>query len=135
MAELSALVTDTHPLIFHAAGGKRLGRSASRAFRAAEQGKALIYVPMVVLWELGLLAKRGRVRLGRSLGAFTEDLFSNPSYQPVDLDLRQLRIADERRPNEDPFDALVCAAAFHLELPLITADAEIETSRLVTTVW
>jgi PIN domain nuclease of toxin-antitoxin system len=44
-------------------------------------------------------------------------------------------LADEVKPNNDPFDALICAAALSLELPLITRDRDIEQSRIVTTVW
>ena len=44
-------------------------------------------------------------------------------------------LAADMRPNDDPFDALICAAAQHVELPLITRDADIERSRLVKAVW
>lgn len=135
MPEPRTFVTDTHPLVFHAAGGKRLGRAAARIFRAAEDGEALVFVPAVVLWEIGLLARRGRIRLGRTLAEFAADLFSNPSYQAVDVSRQHVCLADERRPNEDPFDGLICAVAMELKLPLLTADAEIEASGLVKTVW
>ena len=35
----------------------------------------------------------------------------------------------------DPFDALICAAAVDLSLPLITRDAAIVDARRVKTVW
>lgn len=135
MAEFDAFVTDTHPLVFHAAASKRLGPAAARAFRGAEQGQATVYVPVAVLWELGLLAKRQRITLGRSLAEFAEDLFSNPSFQPLALTPGQVSLADEHRPNQDPFDALICAAALEIQLPLLTGDAEIEASGIVETVW
>lgn len=135
MAEPRAVVTDTHPLIFHAAGGSRLGRRASRVFTAAERQEALVYVPVVVIWECSLLARIGRVDLGRSVETFFEDLFSNPAYQPIDLGPAQVYLADSRRPNEDPFDALICAAALSLGLPLVTRDVEIREAGIVKTVW
>ncbi|MBI4815811.1 MAG: type II toxin-antitoxin system VapC family toxin [Deltaproteobacteria bacterium] len=135
MPEPKALVTDTHPLIFHAAGGRRLGAKAARHFAACERGAALLYVPAVVVWECALLARRRRVEFGRSVESFFTDLFGNPAFQPLDLTLGQLYLADEARPNEDPFDALICAAARALDLPLITADADITDSGLVRVVW
>jgi PIN domain nuclease of toxin-antitoxin system len=39
------------------------------------------------------------------------------------------------RPKSDPFDALICAAARHLDLPLVTRDVEIEDSGFVRVVW
>ena len=57
------------------------------------------------------MARIGRIDLKRSAREFFADLFSNPAYQPVDLTSEQIYVADERRPNYDPFDALICAAA------------------------
>ncbi|MEO8605526.1 MAG: type II toxin-antitoxin system VapC family toxin [bacterium] len=135
MAELAAVVTDTHPLLFHAAGGSRLGKRARRVFAAAEARRALVYVPVAVMWECSLLVRVGRVDLGRSLEAFFADLFSNPAFQPVDLTPAQIYAADAARPNDDPFDALICAAARVLDLPLVTRDDEMQDSCLVSVVW
>jgi PIN domain nuclease of toxin-antitoxin system len=128
-------VTDTHPLLFHAAGSRRLGRRAAALYGAAERREALIYVPVAVMWECGLLAWSGRVDLGRSLEVFFGDLFSNPAFQPLDLTPGQIYLAEAGRPNRDPFDALVCAAARHLALPLLTRDRDIGESGLVRVIW
>ena len=135
MAGIRAAVTDTHPLLFHAAGGKRLGRRAAKVFQAAERRAALVYVPAAVIWECSLLGRVGRIDLGRTLEEFFSDLFSNPAYQPLDLTPHQVYLADGARPNDDPFDALVCAAARHLDLPLVTRDTDIHESGLVRAVW
>ena len=63
MAELDAAVTDTHALVFHAAGSARLGARARVLFQKAEERKALIYVPAAVAWEVGLLVRAGRIDL------------------------------------------------------------------------
>lgn len=135
MRETRAAVTDTHPLLFHAAGGRRLGRAAAAHFRASEAQRALTYVPAAVIWEVSLLARVRRIDLRRSVRAFFEDLFSNPAYQPIDLSLAQILLADESRPNDDPFDALICASAITLELPLITRDVAITRAGTVETLW
>ena len=135
MADPAAAVTDTHPLLFHAAGGGRLGRKAAAHFAACERRQALLYVPAVVMWECALLARAGRVNLRRSVRSFFEDLFSNPAYQPYDLTAEQVLTAEEMRVNRDPFDALICAAARDLELPLVTRDAEIRSSPLLRVLW
>jgi PIN domain nuclease of toxin-antitoxin system len=131
----SAAVADTHALVFHAAGGKHLGKRAAAVFAAAERRTTIIYVPVGAIWEVAILARIRRIDLGRSTREFFADLFSNPAYQPVDLTADQVYLADEMRPNSDPFDALICAAARHLDLPLLTRDADIEESRLVSVVW
>jgi PIN domain nuclease of toxin-antitoxin system len=131
----TAYVTDTHPLLFFASSDRRLSRKAAAHFEACEERSALTYVPMAVLWECSLLARRGRIELRPSFRRFFEDLFSNPAYQPLELTVEQIFLAEETRPNDDPFDALICAAARSLSLPLLTRDADIEESGLVKVVW
>ena len=134
MIRLDAAVTDTHALLYHAAG-RGLGPKAAALFTAAEHRDAQIYVPMAVIWEVTLLARAGKINLRRTTRSFFTDLFTNPAYQPFDLTSEQVFAADELRFNRDPFDALIVAAANDLELPLITRDGEIAASGAVQTIW
>ena len=135
MADVEAAVTDTHALLYHAGGSSRLGRRAAAHFDRAEQRRALVYVPAAVIWEVGLLARGGRISLRRAPRDFFADLFSNPAYQPHDLTAAQIFDADDLRFNRDPFDALICAAARELALPLLTRDADIGGSGAVRVIW
>lgn len=135
MSELKAAVTDTHALLFHAAGGRGLGPAAAAHFRATEARKALIYVPIAVMWEVTLLARAGKVNLRRNTRTFFDDLFTNGAYQPFDLTPEQVFVADDLRFNRDPFDALIVSAAQTLDLPLVTRDTAITNSRAVAVVW
>ena len=133
MAE--AAVTDTHALVFHAAGGGRLGARARAHFDACERREAVVYVPAAVIWEISLLARVVRINLHRPVRAFFADLFSNPAYQPLDLSPEQIYLADEMRLTRDPFDGLICAAAHDLSLPLITRDQGIRAAGVVRVLW
>ena len=135
MADLASAVADTHALLFHAAGGRNLGPRATTFFERCERQQAVIYVPAVVMWECGLLARVARINLRRTVRGFFDDLFSNPAYQPLDLTPEQVFVADELRFTRDPFDALICAAARVMELPLITRDADIRGSGVVRVIW
>ena len=130
----SAAVADTHALMFHARGAG-LGPKAAAVFERCERQQAVIYVPAIVMWEVGLLARLARVNLRRTVRGFFEDLFSNPSFQPYDMTAEQVFIADELRFSRDPFDVLICAAAKSLDLPLVTRDADIRASRTVRVIW
>lgn len=134
MAEPGA-VTDTHALVFHAAGGAGLGPRAKAHFAAAERREALIYVPAAVLWEVSLLARAVRINLRRPVREFFADLFTNPAYQAHDLGAAQVFDADDLRFTRDPFDALICAAARDLNLPLLTRDTAIRASGAVQILW
>jgi PIN domain nuclease of toxin-antitoxin system len=130
-----AAVTDTHALIFHAAGGGVLGARAKAAFAAAETGETIIYVPAAVIWEVSLLARAVRINLRRPVRTFFEDLFSNPAYQAHAINPDQVFDADELRFTRDPFDGLIVASARDLNLALITRDTAIRESGVVRTIW
>jgi PIN domain nuclease of toxin-antitoxin system len=102
---------------------------------AAEERRALVYVPMAVMWEVMLLARAGKVNLRRTARGFFDDLFTNTAYQPFDLTREQVVAADELRFNRDPFDALIVAAAQELALPLLTRDSEIQNAGVVKVIW
>lgn len=131
-----AAVTDTNALLYHASGPSRmLGRQAARHFEDCDAGRVVTYVPTGVIWELAMLARVGRTDLGRSVRQFFDDLFSKPSYQPLDVSPEQVYDASELGFNRDPFDGLIVAAARSLNLPLITRDEAIRTSGAVRVLW
>ncbi len=135
MADLQSAVTDTHPLIFHAAGGGRLGPRAAAFFERCERRDAVLYIPAAVIWECSLLARVARINLRRSVRAFFDDLFSNPAFQPLDLSPEQVFLADELRFTRDPFDGLIVAAAQTTGLTLVTRDNSIRESGAVPVIW
>jgi PIN domain nuclease of toxin-antitoxin system len=135
VADPDAAVTDTHPLVFHAAGGGKLGSRAASIFGRCERREAIIYVPAVVMWEASLLASVSRINLRRPVRQFFDDLFSNPAYQPLDIGPEQVFAADDLTFTRDPFDALICASAQTIGLPLITRDAQIRASGAVKVIW
>ena len=135
VADPESAVTDTHPLIFHAAGGGRLGPRAAAFFDRCERQNAVLYLPAAVMWECSLLARVARINLRRTARAFFDDLFSNPAYQPLDLTPEHVFLADELRFTRDPFDALIVSAAQTAGLPLLTRDAAIRESGAVKVIW
>lgn len=135
MADVPSAVTDTHALLFHAAGTGLLGRRAAAHFEACERQQALVHVPMAVVWEVSLLARVGRINLRRSVRDFFGELFTNPAYHQYELTPEQIYLADDLRFTRDPFDGLICAAARSLSLPLLTRDADIRGSGTVRVLW
>jgi predicted nucleic acid-binding protein len=121
--------------VYYAFGGQKLGQRAAALFDACERRDATIYVPAAVMIEFGFVIGGRRMKSATPLRDFFEDLFANPAFQPFDLTPEQVFMADEARPNNDPFDGLICAAARRLDLPLITRDADIEEWGGVKVVW
>ena len=111
------------------------GRQAKTVLSRAEDGKVIVQVPMAVIWEVSILARIVRINVRRSVGAFFDDLFSNPAFQPFDLTPAQVFAADDLRFTRDAFDGLIAAAARDLGLDVITRDTAIIESGAVETVW
>ena len=136
MARLpDAAVCDTHALVYYAFGGQRLGKRAAAFFDACEARQAVVYVPAVVIVEFEFVLARRLARASMPLRDFFDGLFANPAFQPFDLTPEQVYLASEDRPNNDPFDGLICAAARRLDVPLITRDAAITEWGKVRVVW
>lgn len=131
----AAAVCDTHALVYYALGGQRLGAQAARFFDACEAREAIVYVPAVVILEFEFVMARRLARVSTSLRDFFEGLFANPAFQPFDLSPEQVYLARESKPNDDPFDGLICAAARRLDVPLITRDAAITEWGRVRVLW
>ena len=132
---MSVYVTDTHPLIWYAAGAHRqFSRNALDAFHAASRAESLIYIPIFVLWEMAMLMKIGRIALREPYPVWIENLSSQPGFSLPPQDITILSAAYSY-PFADPFDSVIAATAQVLELPLITKDTVISDSRLVEIYW
>jgi PIN domain nuclease of toxin-antitoxin system len=57
-------VTDTHPLVWYiTAKFTKLPVKVRSAFDDAVDGRSAIFVPAIVMWELAILVKAGKVRI------------------------------------------------------------------------
>ncbi len=130
---MSVYVTDTHPLVWYAAGKHRqLSPKVLRAFHAAADAEALVYVP--VLWEMAMLLKVGCIALQEPYGDWAEHLLAQPGFALAAVDVRMLAEA-YYYPFPDPFDSVITATAKVMDLPLMTNDAEINASQLADVYW
>ena len=133
--EVTVYVTDTHALIYYVdQKPTRLGKHARRIFRDAEGGKALVYIPTVVLWEVSRRVVEGEMILSSPFDQWCRALDKTHGFSIAVLGWQDV---DEARwlPFMDPFDCLIAGTAARLEMPLITKDAEICESGLLETVW
>jgi PIN domain nuclease of toxin-antitoxin system len=121
---------------WHFALGKRtrLGSKARRLFIQADDGKCLIYVPVIVLWEAAVLAGRGYIKIPQRFDHWCRAVENGPGFAIAALDWLDV---DEARklPFADPYDCLITATALRHGMPLITGDHAIAESGLVETIW
>ena len=133
---MSLFVTDTHPLVWYAeARSRKLGKHARKAFEYAESGRAVIYVPVVVLVEILELARAGQIRLRVAPTQWIDNLLRLPGFAAADLTPAVVLAAETLHAIPEQNDRMIAATAVELGLPLITRDAEIASLRHVKTVW
>jgi len=129
-------VTDTHGLIWYArAEWKKLGPEARKVYASAEEGRAAIYVPTLVLAEISEAARRGSIRFPGGFPHWVGRLFSSGGFLPVDLTLNIVLRADELYEIPERGDRLIAATAAHLGYPLLARDPEIGRVAGVQVVW
>jgi len=132
----SLAVTDAHALIWYAQDRpKKLGRAARRMFEAMEEGSALIYVPALVLVEVGEAAAAGRLALPSGFEEWTGRLLSSGRCFAVDLTWEIIRRAERLRAIPERGDRLIAATAAQLGHPLITRDPAIAAASGVEVIW
>src|SRR4030065_2986902 len=125
-------VTDTHSLIWYFTEDSRLSRKAFDAFEGTVKDGTVI-VPAVVLAEIMLIAKKGRVTL-----TFEDTLKKVEGYENFDiapLDAEILKIADRIEADLEMHDKLIVATALYYEAALITKDDIIGNSGIVPAIW
>jgi PIN domain nuclease of toxin-antitoxin system len=120
------IVLDTHALIWAVEGDRRLGATASRLIEETVQTDRL-GVSAITPWEVALLVERGRLRLGRELSGWIEDVLALPGVSLVPIE-PGIAIDSVRLPGDfhaDPADRFIVATARHLDAPVLTADRQI----------
>lgn len=126
-------VTDTHPLVWLLARDPRLSLAAS----AALQNPSLrIVVPTIVLAEVRFLHAHGRITI--DLSAVLTHLHSMPNWSACPMDEEVVKLLP---PTLNIHDGLIVATALYYRdvlgepTAIITKDAKITASGLVTVLW
>lgn len=131
---MSAVVIDTHILLWYLFDATKLSPAAAQALLQAEADSASIYVPAMSVVELRYLVEKK---------SFTEahyqvvlnvlrDPLQLPTVAPIDLDTADQMMHIPRVVVPELPDRVIAATAFHLQLPLITADTKIRALTNIT---
>lgn len=133
---MSVFVTDTHPVVWFTLGKRAvLSKKVLAVFEAAEKGQGFIYIPAIVLWEVALLERAGKIKLYDGFLRWAEKLERNPGFGIAPLEAEIIALGAGYNINGDPFDETITAFAVHLEVPLITKDVALTNAGLVEIFW
>jgi PIN domain nuclease of toxin-antitoxin system len=130
---MSDLVLDTHACVYALTAPDRLGKAARRALKQVEAGRRVAWIPAAVVAEIVLLRELGRVRIG--LPELRAAMGGSSSLRFLALDLRQLSEFAAHTGIRDPFDRLIVSACRALDATLVSKDAALAVSGLVSTLW
>jgi PIN domain nuclease of toxin-antitoxin system len=124
---MQGLLLDTHVWLWYAEGIS--GRLAGPALDAIEEARMdqRLFIATISVWEISMLAAKGRIRLSAPLDTWISQALSLPGLRQQTLDaqsaLESTRLPGS--PHGDPADRFVMAMARVHGLTLATADAKI----------
>ncbi|MCO6452044.1 MAG: type II toxin-antitoxin system VapC family toxin [Caldilineales bacterium] len=130
------IVLDTHILIWDALSPERLSSSAQIAISEANQTDG-ISICDISLWEIAMLIQKGRVRVNADSQTFINLALqaNKSSVQAITPQIASLAVQLGDEINRDPADRLIVATALALDIPLVTADKNLQAAKIVNTIW
>lgn len=134
---MSALVTDTHALLWFINKSSRLSEAARTAMRTAEDTGSAIYVPAISIVEIRYLVEKGtftEADYGKVIIALKDDATAL-ALAPLNLDVAEALAQIPRATVPDMPDRIIAATALALKLPLVSKDEEIRKLTNVTILW
>lgn len=124
------LLLDTHIILWSAADPEKLSQDI--ADELENNSNELWYSPISV-WEIFLLAEKGRIRLGSDIVKSVRDIFRKiPLKEAVINQEVAIQSRFVQLPHEDPADRFLAATAVVYDLTLITADSRIISAKNVS---
>ncbi len=129
------VVCDTHALLYWALAPKRLSAKAKRELERARECGALACAD-ISLWEIAMLADRGRVKLPVDIQLFLDDLQTALGLKVIPVNGEIARLSQTAfLANTDPADQLIGATAMHLKALLLTRDEKLSDNKNLKTAW
>ena len=126
---MNKYVTDTQALVKFLNGKKVINDNVDLIFKKADEGKNIIVIPSIVIFEIGYLYEKKRIPI--SVKEIKSLLKDSINYREEKLSIDIIQSAYEITDIPELHDRLISGTARYLNLPLITNDQVILASKFV----
>jgi PIN domain nuclease of toxin-antitoxin system len=134
---MTAVVADTHTIVWYLRESNRLSVAASTALEQAVNSGYPIYVSAISVVEVAYLVERYRIpeaALGQLINVLS-DPQTGLEIAPLNLAIAQTLSQIPRDIVPDMPDRIIAATALYFNLPLITRDSRIQALTIIETIW
>lgn len=128
----SSYVTDTMALVLRLES-RKLPPKVKRVFENAENGNTTIYIPAIVLAEIGYLSEKKRI--DTTLGQVKQYCQIHPSLKVEPITEKIIYKTFMINDIPELHDRIIAGTASCLNLELITNDQKIMESSFVSSIW
>ena len=129
------ILLDTHVVLWLAFEENRITRKARAAIAEARQTERGLAISDFTLYELSLLLLKKQFLLDISPDSFLNEVESHFVVLPITGSICVRALSFPAGYPKDPADRIIGATAVVEGLELVTADAQIRSSRAVATIW
>jgi PIN domain nuclease of toxin-antitoxin system len=129
------ILLDTHVVIWLAKDYERISAAARSAIEVARKKERGLAVAGITLFEIALLASRGRINLTPDVGTMLLEAERRFVVLPLTANIALQAFELPVGYPKDPVDRIIGATSLVEDIPLVTADAAIRKSRGVPTIW
>ena len=126
---MNRYVIDAQALIMFLNGQQVINSNTNLILKEAEEGKNIIVIPSVVIFETGYLHEKKRIEI--SIDDIETIINTSINYVEAQLSKEIIKSAFEIKDIPELHDKLIAGTARYLDLPLITNDPVILASRYV----
>jgi PIN domain nuclease of toxin-antitoxin system len=127
------LLLDTHVLLWALLGGEELSAAQREHLERAEKAGEVLALAAITLWEIAMLAARGRLTMRGSVDVLLSEIENHPRFEVLPITARIALESTRLGPSfhRDPADQLIAATCRVHGLTLLTADERIRASAVV----
>lgn len=129
---MDSFVSDTMAVILWLEK-RRMPKNAKEIFSRAEKNEVKLYVPAMVVVEVGYLSEKKKIEISLHSVVSYINKFENITLKVVDADVIQCAFKITDIP--ELHDRLIAAAGMQLNCPIITNDPKIIASQFVANIW